>query len=114
MSRLIVDQPQPGFYKRKLTKGGPYIGVMLFYSCPFFFADDGNVTVERSRPLLCQVNGEWADPFTEWSWIAGNRITEAEFRYLLADADHAQQYRPAAPRANPRQTVDFMEFELPW
>ena len=109
-----VDVQVPGFYKRKLTKGGPYVGVVLFYSCPFFAIDDGNVTVERSRPLLCQVNGQWADPIQEWSWIAGSRITAAEFHYLMADADHAMQYRPTAPRANPRRKIDLMESELPF
>lgn len=108
-----VDIPVPGWYRRKLTRGGPYVGVVLYYSCPFYF-ENGNMTIDRSRPLLCLVNGEQADPLDQWTWIAGNRISEAEYRYLVADASHAMEFRPAAPLARPRESINLLEAELPW
>lgn len=108
-----VDVPIAGWYRRKLTRGGPYVGVVLYYSCPFHFEND-NMTVDRSRPLLCLVNGEHADAMDQWTWIAGSRITEAEYSYLMADASHALEFRPSAPRANPRKTIDLMDSELPF
>lgn len=112
MSR--VDQPQPGYFRRRLAKGAPWVGCIIYYPCPFHVEPDGNVTVERSRPLLCMVNGEHVDPFEVWTWVAGQRISEAEYLFLIADAAHAMEFRPTAPRANPRKPIDLMDVELPW
>ncbi len=110
---MRVDLPQPGFYKRRLIKGGPFIGVMVWQSCPFHW-QDGEMTVDRSRPLLCLVNGEHANAHDQWSWVAGSRVTEAEYRFLMADAAHASEYRPTAPRARPREKIDMLTVELPY
>lgn len=107
-----VDQPVPGFYRRKLVKNGPYVGVVIFYACPM--DPESGEPMQRSRHLLCQVNGDWADPIDQWSWVAGNRVTQAEYNFLLADAAHAMEFRPTAPRANPRQAIDLLESELPF
>lgn len=105
-----VSRPVPGWYRRRLVKGGPYVGVVIFHGCPF--NEDG--PLDRSRPLLCLVNGEWADPLEQWTWIAGSRISAAEYAYLLADAAHAAEHRPTAPRARPREKINLLEAELPW
>lgn len=107
-----VDQPEPGFYRRKLVKGGPFVGVAIFYACPM--DPESGEPMQRSRHLLCQVNGEWSDPVDQWSWVAGSRVTQAEYEYLLADAAHAMEFRPAAARANPRRAIDLLDVELPW
>lgn len=89
------------------------MGCIIFKPCPFHFAD-GEMTIERSRPLLCLVNGEHVDPVETWTWVAGQRISEAEYLFLLADAAHAMEFRPTAPRANPRKAIDLLESELPF
>lgn len=110
---MRVDMPVPGWYRRRLIKGGPMVGVLIFVPCPFFFAD-GEMTVERSRPLVCLVNGQHENALDQWTWVAGSRISEAEYRYLMADAAHAMEFRPTAPRANPRKKIDLMQSELPY
>lgn len=107
----LVGTPRPGFYRRKLVKGGPYVGVVIFYACPW---NDECQPTERSRPLLCMVNGEHADPVQTWEWVAGQKISEDEYNYLMADAAHATEFRPTAPRANPRKKIELLECELPW
>ena len=109
---LLVDCPIPGFYRRRLVKGGPFVGVRIYQACPL--DPESGEPMQRSRPLLCQVNGEWADPYETWIWVAGAKISEAEFNFLMADASHAMEYRPTAPRANPRRKIDLMESELPF
>ena len=107
-----VDQPIPGFYRRKLVKGGPFVGVLIFWGCPL--DPYSGEPMQRSPMLRCWVNGEEADPIDQWTWVAGGKITQAEYEFLLADAAHAMEFRPAAPRANPRKTIDLMESELPF
>lgn len=88
------------------------MGCIIFYGCPLDI--ETGEPMQRSRPLLCQVAGEWADPYETWSWVAGQRIGEAEYRFLMADAEHAMEHRPSAPRANPRKKIDLLESELPF
>jgi hypothetical protein len=107
-----VSRPVPGFYRRRLVKGGPAVGVLIFQACPI--DPETGEPMQRSRPLLCLVNGEWADPIDEWEWIAGSRISEAEYLFLLADAAHAAEHRPTAPRARPREKINLLESELPF
>lgn len=106
------DHPIAGFYKRRLTKGGPFVGAVIFYPCPFYF-ENGEMTVERSRPLLCRVNGEWRDVLDQWTWLCGQPISEAEFLYLLALAEHAAAYEPDLPEANPRAKIDRLTVPAP-
>lgn len=70
--------------------------------------------MQRSPMLRCWVNGEEMDPYDQWSWVAGSRISEAEYRFLIADAAHAMEFRPTAPRARPREKINLLEAELPW
>jgi hypothetical protein len=107
-----VDQPEAGHYQRRLVKGGPQVGVIIYLACPMdpFYGHP----LERSRHLLCKVNGEDADAMDQWTWVAGSRISEAEYRYLLADAAHAMEFRPTAPRANPQKKIDWLTVELPF
>ncbi len=39
--------------------------------------------------------------------VKGERITEAEYEYLLQDRAWARQHSPDAPEANPRKRVDL-------
>lgn len=107
-----MDQPVPGWYRRRLTKGGPYVGVVIFIGCPI--DPWSGEPMQRSPLLRCWVNGEEENPIEQWTWVAGNRITQAEYDFLMADAAHATEYRPTAPRANPSRKIDLMEAELPF
>lgn len=109
---LLVDTPVPGWYRRRLIKGGPWVGCVIFYACPM--DPESGEPMDRSRYLLCQVNGEWRDPLETWTWCAGSPISEAEYRFLMADAAHAMEFRPTAPRANPRAKIALLECELPF
>lgn len=45
-------------------------------------------------------------------WNYGEPITEAEYRFMLADADWCRTYQPDAPQANPRRPVERAQAPL--
>lgn len=96
--------PQCGFYKRKMVKGGVFVPARIWMSqdiCP----ETGELLTDEV--LLCEVNGQPADPEDAWSWICANPITEQEFRYLSARIEHAARYEPHDPFAVPTQSIDL-------
>lgn len=107
-----VDRPIPGWYRRRLVKGGPWVGARIWFGPPF-----DPVTrepLDRSHALRCEVNGEQVDVYDAWTWLAGEPITETEFRYLEALREHAIAHEPDLPAANPRRRIDPLRTPLPF
>ena len=96
--------PQPGFYKRKLVKGGVFVPARIWVEqevCP----ETGELL--NDEVMRCEVNGRPADPEDAWSWICSEPITEQEFRYLTARLDHAARYEPEDAFAVPTRPIDI-------
>jgi len=95
----IINEPQPGFYKTRLVRGGAWVPARIW-------RDDS--IPERSPVLIAEINGEeiW-DTHRAWISLCGNPITEAEFRYMSAVKDHVEKYEPEAPEANPTVKIDL-------
>jgi hypothetical protein len=88
---LYVDRPQAGFYKTKLVKGGPWVGVRIWWDYPIDPVT--GETMDRSPVLKAETAGKPSDPYEIWTWCAGRPITETEYRDM----------RPVEPE----QAVDF-------
>ena len=95
---LYVSDPLPGFYRRRLVKGGPWVPARIFYS------GDGL--------LLCEVNGISADPLDAWTWLAGHPISEDEFRWRTETMKWASGTN--APEATPSEPIDLMTTPIPF
>lgn len=75
---VIEDEPQCGWFRRRLVKGGSWV--------------PGRIWIEREltatgelacdEQLRCEVLGEWRDPIREWAFLASNPITEAAYEHL--------------------------------
>ena len=96
---MEIGRPQPGFYRTRLVKGGPWVPVLL-------------VVVRRGRPdrpaRLAAIVGDddWSrDPLQLWTWL--HPIPEREYRYLLSISAHCREHEPWAPEANPREPIDL-------
>ncbi len=63
-----INEPQPGFYKLRRAKDGPWLPVAIW------LGSDGE--------LLCRVGPDREDPHEIWSWCAGNCVS-------IGDARHA-------------------------
>lgn len=99
----LPDLPQCGFYKRKLVKGGTWI-VGRIWREPETGADGKPTGKELLR---CDVGGKVRDANAEWARLAMYPVPEAEYRYEIADSDHAKKYRPDDPKAAPHKAIDI-------
>lgn len=104
------DEPQPGWYKRKLAKGGVFVPARIWLDA---VVDIGTGELLEPETLLCEVNGIRHDAYDQWSWLCGHPITEDEFRYLTALREHALRHEPDLPIANPQRPVDWLNAPMP-
>lgn len=101
---VITDEPQCGWYKRKLVKGGVFVPARIWMVQPID-AETGELVGDEI--LQAEVNGAYAEPQDCWSWLCANPITEAEFNYLTARIEHAIRHEPEDPFADARKPVDL-------
>lgn len=104
------DQPECGWFKRKLVKGGVFVPARIWIDAD---VDIGTGELLDPETMLCEVDGVRRDPLEEWQWLCGEPISEAEFNYLTALHVHAQEHEPHHPAANPRKPVDWLTAPLP-
>ena len=107
-----VDRPVPGWYRRRLVKGGPWVPVLLFVPCPL--DPHTGEPLDRPRHPLCLIADDPADAMEQWSWVAGQPISRAEYLYLMAVRAHAIAHEPEMPEANPRRPIDLLRAPLPF
>ena len=104
------DDPQCGFFKRRLVRGGVYVPARIWLVSE---TDIGTGELLSDEILQCEVDGQRADPLDQWSYLASNPITEAEFNYMTALREHAVRHEPDHPMSNPRKAVDWLRAPLP-
>lgn len=107
-----VDQPEPGFFTLRLVKGGPKVPARIIHA-PATDPLTGE-TLDRSYWWSAEISGKPAgepsmQPTDEVMriWLFGEPITEADYRYEVADMDWCLAHAPAEPKANPRQRIDL-------
>lgn len=105
----VPEEPQCGWYRRRLVPGGPLVAVRI--SMRADVDADGELTGDET--LEAWLGGNWRDPQEEWTYCAGRPVTEAEFLYMEARAHHATQFDPGSPFASPRKRIDWLACKLP-
>ena len=111
MTREIAN-PEPGFFRIKLTKGGPWVPAIIYRPCPIEFEPQTFQPVDRHYRLVAEVDGKLVDMSRVWT--SGERITMAEYLFLTADHAWARLYRPDLPEANPERPIDFNTLSPPF
>lgn len=109
LNPVITQEPQCGWFKRKLVKGGVFVPARIWMVQP---VDPETGELVADEILQAEVNGAFADPEDCWSWVCGNPISEAEFRYLTARIEHAVRHEPEDPFADARKPVDLNKTPL--
>lgn len=107
-----IGSPQAGTYQMRLVKNGPWVGVLIEFAQP---PDPENPAerLDRSLRWMAWVDGRPREVMDIWPWCCGRPISLAEYRFLLARADHAEKYEPDSPFADPRRAVDLMTVKPP-
>jgi hypothetical protein len=102
---MNIDQPQPGYYRTRQVRGGPWMPVVIRFevSPDPDFPDN---PMDRGPVWSCEVGGEYADAFEIWPYVHQEPISKSEFSYMIAANAWADEYAPLSPEANPRATID--------
>lgn len=104
----ITQDPEPGFYRRRLVKGGPWVPVAIWYGPA---PTDAAGTVLSDAPLLCVVDGKPADPQSVWLWVADNPIPQSVYKHLVTQAKDRQAQGGTARQAINRLTAPIPRFK---
>lgn len=128
---LKSGQPEPGFYRMRLVKGGPWVPVRIWLedgerercevcggagAVPEQSAEgytgrervcsqcggDGTLLVS-DQVLRAKVGDQERDPLKIWTFLWD--ITEEEYNFLLSRARWATAHNPTAPEANPKRPI---------
>ena len=111
-SQPIHDgDPQPGFYRRRMVRHGPWVPVRIWLEQPI---DDETGELTGDETLRCEVDGRDADPFRHWTYVADQPISEADFDYMREHAAWALRHAPDHPIANPNSPVDWDRARIPF
>lgn len=105
----ITGEPQCGFFKRRLVKGGPWVPVHIWIEREL---DDAGELLSDEQ-IMCSVDGRIADVEAHWSYACAKPISEAEFDYLARLSTYAKARDPREPLANPRKKINPLSFPLP-
>ena len=112
MTRAAPDFAEPCFRRVKEAKDAVWVGARIHRTChctpnggdksaPHAWRD----TCDRYPHLAAERNGKPVP--VEWVWTSGEPITEAYYRFLIDDLEHARLYRPDSPEANPKKAIDW-------
>lgn len=107
-----VDMPEPGWFRMRLVRGGPFVPARISYG-PTLDPQTGEA-LDRSWLWSCDINDEcdWNPRPTPGAnvlhvWTSGERIDQGEYDYLVEMVRHAKLYRPEAPEAMPTRAVNL-------
>lgn len=93
-----IDQPQPGFYRYRRVRNGPWLAARIW-------RDDS--IPERPAVLLAEMDGRDIPVIEAWPSLAGNSITEAEYQHLSNVRSWAKESAPSAPEAHPTKPINL-------
>ncbi len=96
--------PQPGFFKTRLCKGGPWVPCRIWLCSPV----DANRELTAPEFVKCEVNQrEVRSPDNWWLSLAKNPISQFEFHEMIKLIEWAGSNDPSNPVLNPRQPIDL-------
>lgn len=93
-------QPHPGFYRKRMRKGGPFVPVAIF---------------ESQGELLCRVgfkdSFKFVDPSEQWLWVVQHPVAEADYRSAVESGEWPDTPRAVmdAPPLNHNEPADARE-----
>lgn len=108
-----IDAPRPGLWAVRLRSGAVEVAARIFWHRTEHEPGEPENIMDRSAILSAELNGELVP--LEAVWLRrGRPITEAEFKFLVADRAWAAKHAPSLPEANPREPIDPLQAPLPF
>ena len=105
MNTPQIDIPEIGWFRLRLVCGGPWVAARIYWSV----AKDPvtGEQLDRSPVMLGEIMGKPISPIELWPRVAGHRITEQEYQYLMHVKAWADAHDPTAPEATPDKRIDL-------
>lgn len=100
----IPDAPQPGWYKRRLIRNGPWVPARIWRHPEIDFVTD---KPSGRDMLLCEVNGERREAELQWGALCLRPISEVDFNFMVKNAVWAKAHAPHEPEANPEKPTNW-------
>ena len=109
-----IANPQPGFFRMRMVKGGVYVPARIFLPCPMVVGDwtscdahpdDWCMPMDRSRWLKGEINLRPADLWRVWGF--GQPIPIEEFEFMVEVVRWAKVHAPESPEAKPWRPIDL-------
>lgn len=104
-------QPTPGFYRFRLKRGAPPVGIRIYFGLPLE-PWTGEV-MDRAPCWNARMNAAWIDIDRVWPAAMKEPIDEAEYRFLAQAANYAVRNDAYDPRAQPHKAVDWSTASVP-
>ena len=90
-----IDQPEPGFFRIRLVRHGPFVPARIAHRLGFWTAEINGAPAGEAH-----VDPAFADAVYR-IWTTGTRITEAEYRNMLGQPSVLDPAQPIDIGAQP-------------
>lgn len=108
--KAFVDEPQSGYYRRRLVKGGPWVPVKIWL---IQIVDPETGELTQPSYFCCDVDGKPASAEDQWSYVCDQPITRADYDHMVDVSKYAKARDPREPLADPRKKVNLMNVPFP-
>lgn len=90
---MHLDEPQAGWYRTRLVKGGPYVPARIWWEQEI---DEAGELL--AQPVIrCEIDGRRRDPVQAWSWLASRPISEGEYMQMLSGRMEDAEEKSSTP-----------------
>lgn len=105
--------PEPGFFRLRRVKRGPWLPALIWVECPFVIPEPASLLGEPGEPPeewcrptdpwrgprwhRAEIDGADADPLEVWVW--GQRITPQHYHHLVALRGWQRRWEPETAAA---------------
>jgi hypothetical protein len=98
--------PECGWFKVQMVRRGPYVPARIWLHQE---VDPETGELACDERFVCEVNSQEKDVAWWWSKMCRHPISQAEFNYLIAKREWAEEHSPHEPAVNPSQPVDWLK-----
>lgn len=100
----IPQEPQCGWYQRKLVRGGPWVPAVIWMDQPI---DVNSGELEAPEQLFCQVGDAIADADEQWPWLCTEPIREDRWKFMQSVREWTFHYAPHEPENSPLKPYNW-------
>jgi 5'-3' exonuclease len=100
----IPRDPQDGFFKTKVVRGGPWVPARVWRDEEVDFVTGAKTGFDIVK---CEVDGKPRNPLSAWIAIAKMPISATDFDHMVALASWSKKYAPTSAEANTGIPIDW-------